>query len=579
MAKNTLNTDGLQELRAARASGRALFGAVIVFSVFVNLLMLAGPIYMLQIYDRVLSSRSEATLIALTGLITFLFLAMGFLDYARGRIVARIGASFQDRLDRRVFHASMRRAEADPNDKLVLSAQRDLEAIQRLLSSPTLLALMDVPWTPIFVMAIFLLHPWLGWLAVAGMTLLIALALLQQRVSAEAMGRANGDVVRAERIADLLKQESEAVRALGMRGAGLTRWEAARRAALDGTISVSDRTGGFTAFSKTFRLFLQSAILGLGAWLVLMDQLTAGAMIAGSILLGRAMAPVDQSIGQWGTVERARAGWRNLADLLSAVPAEPRRTELPRPEPRLDVEGITVLPPGHKKAALRMVSFSLMPGQALGVIGPSGAGKSTLARAVIGAWAPAAGTVRLAGASLDQYDPDILGRWIGYLPQRVTLFDGTVAQNIARLLGEPESAKVVAAAQKAGVHDMILGLPQGYDTPLTQHGGQLSGGQVQRIGLARAMYDDPLLLVLDEPNSSLDNDGSLALNGAIHAAKAAGHLVIIIAHRPAAIQECDLLLVLEDGMRKAFGPREQVLREMVANHQQLQPHLAPKAVT
>jgi len=570
---------GVAELRAVCDEGRALFGAVVLFSVFVNLLMLAGPIYMLQVYDRVLSSRSEATLVALTALLAFLFLAMGFLDYSRGRVTARIGARFQERLDRRVFHAAMRRAEGDPNDRLALSAQRDLEAIQRLTSSPTLLALMDVPWTPLFVLAIFLLHPWLGWLAVAGMALLIGIALVQQRVSAEAMGKANGEVMRAERMSDLLKQESEAVRALGMRGAGLSRWEAARGAALDGTIAVSDRTGGFTTFSKTFRLFLQSAILGLGAWLVLLDQLTAGAMIAGSILLGRAMAPVDQSIGQWGTVERARTGWRNLAELLSAVAGEPRRTELPRPEARLDVEGITVLPPGQKKAALRMVSFALTPGQALGVIGPSGAGKSTLARAVIGAWAPAAGTVRLGGASLDQYDPDVLGRWIGYLPQRVALFDGTVAENIARLSAKPDSAKVVAAAQKAGVHEMILGLPQGYDTPLTQHGGQLSGGQVQRVGLARAMYDDPLLLVLDEPNSSLDNDGSVALNGAIRAAKGAGHIVIIIAHRPAAIQECDLLLVLDDGMRKAFGPREQVLREMVANHQQLQPQITPKAVT
>jgi len=570
---------GSTELRTALGEGHAIFGAVVLFSVFVNLLMLSGPIYMLQIYDRVLSSRSEATLVALTGLLAFLFLAMGLLDYARGRVTARIGAQFQECLDRRVFHAAMRRAEGDPNDKLALSAQRDLEAIQRLTSSPTLLALMDVPWTPLFVLAIFMLHPWLGWLAVAGMVLLIALALVQQRVSAEAMRQANGQVMRAERMADLIKQEAEAVRALGMRGAGLNRWEVARGAALDGTIVVSDRTGGFTTFSKTFRLFLQSAILGLGAWLVLLDQMTAGAMIAGSILLGRAMAPVDQSIGQWGTVERARTGWRNLADLLSAVPAEPRRTELPRPEARLDVEGITVLPPGHNKAALRMVSFALKPGQALGVIGPSGAGKSTLARAMIGAWAPAAGTVRLGGASLDQYDPDVLGRSIGYLPQRVTLFDGTVAENIARLSAQPDSAKVVAAAQKAGVHEMILGLPQGYDTQLTQHGGQLSGGQVQRVGLARAMYDDPLMLVLDEPNSSLDNDGSVALNVAIRAAKAAGHIVIIIAHRPAAIQECDLLLVLDDGMRKAFGPREQVLREMVSNHQQLQPQIAPKAVT
>ena len=318
--------------------------------------------------------------------------------------------------------------------------------------------------------------------------------------------------------------------------------------------------------TKTLRLFLQSAMLGLGAWLVLQGQLTAGAMIAGSILMGRALAPVEMVIGQWQMVDAARRGRRAVIELLSEVPPETPRTALPRPRAMLVADGLTIVPPGATQASLRGVSFALQPGQALGVIGPSGAGKTTLAKAITGAWRPAAGKLRLDSATLDQYDPDVLGGYIGYLPQTVTLFDGTIADNIARLQRDPDPAKIVAAARKAAAHEMILAQPQGYDTPVSAVGGLLSGGQVQRIGLARAMFGDPILLVLDEPNSNLDNEGTLALNRAIKGMKSDGRSVIIIAHRPAAIEECEVLLVLERGARTAFGPRDEVLRSRVRNH-------------
>ncbi|WP_114964891.1 type I secretion system permease/ATPase [Alkalilacustris brevis] len=577
--KRAENTAGRRELRETRNQHRALFLGVLLFSIFVNLLMLTGPIFMLQVYDRVLSSRSEATLAALMMLVVFLYLAMGFLDYARGRVTARIGARFQDRLDRRVFSAALSRNAARPNDPLALAAQRDLEAIQRLLSSPTLLAFFDLPWTPIFIFAIFIFHPWLGWLAVAGGGLLVIAALLHQRLTREPMAQANAASARAERLAEQIKDEADLVRGLGMRGHGFARWQAARRRALGDTIALSDRSGGFTAFSKAFRLFLQSAMLGLGAYLVLQNQLTPGAMIAGSILLGRALAPVDQSISQWGVMQRAQEGWARLGELLTAEPPQRHPTPLPRPRALLEAQGLTVVPPGERQASLRMLSFRLEPGQALGVIGSSGAGKSTLARALIGVWPAASGKVRLDGAALDQYDPDVLGALIGYLPQQVTLFDGTIAENIARLSPRPDPEAVVRAAKRAGAHDLIVTLPQGYDTPVSQHGSKLSGGQTQRIGLARAMYGDPVILVLDEPNANLDNTGSAALNAAIRETKAAGNSVLIMAHRPAAIQECDMLLVLEGGMRKAFGPRDEVLRETVRNHTDILRNAGPGGVS
>jgi ATP-binding cassette, subfamily C, bacterial len=557
---------GQSELRAARRQSRGLFASVFAFSVFVNLLMLTGPIFMLQVYDRVLGSRSEATLVALFGLMAFMFLMMGVLDYVRGRVMTRIGARFQETLDRRVFTAAMRKLALMPNDPLAAAAQRDLESVQRLLASPVFLALFDIPWTPLFLAAIFVFHPWLGWLAIFSGVLLIVVSLLNQSSTRKPMSESSQTATMAERYADQIKTEAELIQSLGMRGASFDRWQQARGRALRGAVDVSDTGGLYTTLSKTLRQFLQSAMLGLGAYLVLQGALTPGAMIAGSILMGRALAPIEMAVGQWALVQRAQEGWGRLSQLLSQVPPEPTRTALPKPRALLEAQQITVVPPGEQQAALRMVSFRLEPGQAMGVIGPSGAGKSTLARTLTGVWRPAGGKVRLDGATLDQYDSDVLGSYIGYLPQRVTLFDGTIADNIARLQPNPNDEMVIAAARKAAAHDMILQLPDGYNTRVSAVGSRLSGGQIQRIGLARALYGDPMILVLDEPNSNLDNEGSNALNAAIRAMKAAGKSILIMAHRPAAIQECDVLLVLEDGIGKAFGPRDQVLREMVKNH-------------
>ena len=575
----TESQQGRAELRAARAENRSLFAVVFVFSIFVNLLLLTGPIYMLQVYDRVLGSRSVPTLLALTALMGFLFLMMGVLDHVRGRIMARVGARFQDRLDRRVFAAAMRRLAIAPNDPMAANAQRDLESIQRLLSSPVLLAICDIPWTPLFIGAIFIFHPWLGFLAIGGGIVLILVTILNQTATRLPMLEANRTTLMAERYAEQIKTEAELVQSLGMRNASFDRWQVARGAALTQTISVSDKGGTYSTISKIFRQFLQSAMLGLAAWLVLKGELSSGAMIAASILMGRALAPIEQSIGQWALVQRAQEGWGRLAELLSSVPPEPQRTQLPKPRAILEAQQITVVPPGEQQASLRMVTFRLEPGQALGVIGPSGAGKSTLARTLTGVWRAAGGKVRLDGATLDQYEPDVLGSYIGYLPQRVTLFDGTIADNIARLQPKPDDAMVVDAAQKADAHEMILKLPEGYNTRVSAIGSRLSGGQIQRIALARALYGDPVILVLDEPNSNLDNDGSTALNAAIRRMKSEGKSILIMAHRPAAIQECEMLLVLEDGARKAFGPRDQVLRDMVKNHTEIIKSAGPGGVS
>ena len=438
------------------------------------------------------------------------------------------------------------------------------------MGSPALMAFFDIPWTPFFLFAIFMFQPWLGVLALGGGVTLVIIALLNQIRTRNPVLEAGAAAAQADHMAGQLRSEAETVRSLGMQGAAFSRWQQARLRAQQLQLSASDGAGGFSVLTKTLRMFLQSAMLGLGAFLVLQGQMTAGGMIAGSIMLGRALAPVELAISQWALLQTAVKGWRSLGELLSDVPQEAPRTALPRPKAKLDVQQLTVVPPGEHQASLRMVSFSLEPGTAVGVIGPSGSGKSTLARALTGVWRPAGGRIRLDGATLDQYDPDVLGSHIGYLPQRVTLFDGTIAENIAKLALQPDAEKVVAAAKKAAAHDMIVQLPDGYDTRVTTAGGRLSGGQIQRIGLARAMYGDPVLLVLDEPNSNLDNEGSQALNSAIRQMKAEGASILIMAHRPAAIQECDLLLVLDGGTRKAFGPRDEVLRGTVKNHSDIQ---------
>ena len=567
---------GRDELIAARRQSRPYYWFVAIFSFFVNLLMLTGPLYMLQVYDRVLGSRSIATLIALSGLVVFLYGMMGILDYARGRVMARVAARFQAAMDVRVFEAVMRRSAVKP-DELAATGLKDLESVQRLMSSPVLMAFFDIPWTPFFIAGIFVFHPWLGVLALTGGLILVAVTGLNQLLSRKPTLKSNRAGMQAEHTSEQIRNEAEMVQSLGMRDAAFRRWYKARAAALKGTIGSADVIGTFTVITKTFRLFLQSAMLGLGAYLVLQNQLTPGAMIAGSILMGRALAPIELAIGQWPMVTRARTGWDNLAQLLSEVPPEEPRLPLPKPKALLEVTQATIVPPGEHQASLRLVSFNLMPGQALGVIGPSGAGKSTLARALTGVWRPAGGKIRLDGATLDQYGQD-LGKHIGYLPQRVTLFDGSIAENIARLSEAPDSQAIVEAARKADAHEMILKLPDGYNTRVTAAGGRLSGGQMQRIGLARAMYGDPVILVLDEPNSNLDNEGSEAVNQAIRKMKDEGKTVIIMAHRPSAIRECDMLLMLEHGTRAAFGSKEEVLRSRVKNHEQIATAAGPGGV-
>ncbi|QHQ36473.1 type I secretion system permease/ATPase [Algicella marina] len=557
------------ELRQALVKGKGLFWSLGIFSVFVNLLMLTGPLFMLQVYDRVLASRSMATLTALFLLVAALYAIMGVLDYARGRVAARIGADFQNTLDARVFDAILRRSVIPSERAKPATGLRDLESVQRFMSAPVVFAIFDIPWTPIFILAIFIFHPLMGWLAIVGGLILITVTILNQMLTKKPQLDAQMASNRSEAFAEGLREQGELVQGLGMRNAVLHRWKENRDAALGSQIQASDQTGIFTTLSKTFRFFLQSAMLALGAYLVLKGQLSPGAMIAGSILMGRALAPVDQAIGGWSLFQRARQGWSSLEELLNSTAPEPEHTPLPAARSILEAQQVTVVPPGEKVATLRMLSFRLEPGQALGVIGPSGSGKSTLARVLTGIWPAASGKVRLDGATLDQYSPEALGAQIGYLPQDVALFNATVTENIARLAAEPDPAKVVEAAKKAGAHEMILNLSNGYDTVLMSGGGRLSGGQKQRIGLARAMYGDPAILILDEPNSNLDSEGGNALNQAIRTMKEAGKSVIIMAHRPSGITECDLLLVIENGMLKAFGPRDEVLREQIKNYNQI----------
>lgn len=561
---------GLRELRAARAAGWQPLLAVTLFSAVVNLLMLTGPLFMLQVYDRVLASRSAETLAALFGLVVFLFLVMGGVDVIRSRIMQRLAARFQDKLEPRVFQAALRDGATRGDEAGATAAgMRDLDAIQRLISSPVALAVFDLPWAPLFLAAIFVFHPLLGVVATVCGAILVIATIASRMLTRAPLQAASQSAAQAQRMADLYRTEGEAITALGMRGATFARWRRHRIAARQSTVGAGDITTGFSVFSRSFRLFLQSAMLAAGAFLVLRHELTPGAMIASSIVMARALAPVDQLVGGWPAVQAAQDGWARLARLLSRFPAEAPQTALPRPPAQMEVRNLTVVPPGETVATLRALNLRIAPGTALGVIGPSGAGKSTLARALINAWPAASGSIRLGGATLDQYEPDVLGRLIGYLPQQVTLFDGTIAQNIARLAESPDAAAVVRAAQAAAAHQMILDLPHGYDTRISQTAGRLSGGQIQRIGLARALFSDPVVLILDEPNSNLDHEGSEALNQAVRRLKAAGGAVIIMAHRPAAISECDNLLVLDGGLARAHGPRETVLQQAVRNSAQL----------
>jgi len=558
--------NGVEELRAALAESRTAFFAIGIFSFFVNLLVLTGSIYSLQVYDRVLTSRSEPTLAVLTILLVMLYAIMGVLDHVRGRLAARVGARFQANLEMRVFRIVIDRTMLASQGINASNAMRDLDSVQRALSSPAVFAIFDIPWTPVFIVILYIFHPLMCLIGVIGGIILVAMTILNQRGTKNDQEKALNAGRLSEEMTGTLQREADTVRALGMRASTATRWKSLREDTLEANIHYSDNNGFYSITSKTFRILLQSIILGAGAWLAIQGHISSGAMLASSIIIGRALSPIEQIIGQWAMVQRAVQGWTNLTGILAKVAPEAPRTVLPRPRAILDVQNISVVPPGERQPTLRNLSFELKPGQALGVIGQSGSGKSTLARVLTGVWPIQAGKVRLDGASIEQYSVDDLADYVGYLPQDVVLFEGTIAENIARLALEPDSEKVVSAAQKAAAHDLVLRLGNGYDTKLPAQGQRLSGGQKQRIGLARALYADPVLLVLDEPNANLDAEGSMALNIAIRNAKKEGRSVVIMAHRPAAIEECDLILILEGGNRVAFGPRDEVLKQHLKNY-------------
>lgn len=540
-----------------------------LFSAVVNLLMLTGPLFMLQLYDRVLTSRSEATLLALAGITAFLFLAMGLLDHARGRVLARVGSRFQARLDGRVLGAILTRAGRSPQERQEpATGLQDLEAMQRFASSPGPFAFFDAPWTPLFLAVLFVFHWLLGMLALVSAVLLAGLALWNQARTRRLQAEAGEAGERAFHLAEQLRAGSETVRGLGMQASALARIGTLRNRALAATIAASDRSGAFAVTSRTLRLFLQSMMLGLGAWLAIRGEVTPGVMIAASILLGRALAPLDLAVGQWPVLQQVLRARRTLAQLLAETPEEPAPMALPTTQALLEAQDLVVIPPGAPRPTVWNISFRLEPGRAIGITGPSGSGKSSLARALAGVWAPASGKVMLDGASLDQYGDAARALHIGWLPQEVILFDGTVAENIARLLPDPDPEAVVQAARLAAAHEMILGLPGGYNYRIVAGGATLSGGQRQRIALARAFFNDPAVAILDEPDAHLDRNGAKALNDAIATLKARGSAAVIVSHRRSAFAECDLVLLMDSGrveashqpVRKSLaqiGPEEQ----------------------
>ena len=544
---------GDREMRAALAESRRLFVACGLFSMAVNLLMLTGPLFMLQVYDRVLTSRSEATLMTLAAIAAFLFLMNGVLDHARGRLLARAGARLQARLDPRVLRAILVRAVSPAERTRPATGLRDLEAIQRFAAGSGPFAVFDAPWTPIFLLALFAFHWLLGLLAVFSGCLLVLIAVLNQAGTANLQREVAEASARSRYFIEQMRAGGETVRGLGMYDAVATRAGALREVLLDRVLAVSDRHGFYGVLSRTLRLFLQSMMLGLGAWLAIRGEVTPGVMIAASILLGRALAPIDQAVGYWPTLQRALAARRALATLLQETPPEAPRTALPAPRAILEAQGLTVAPPGARVPVVRGASLRLQPGQAAGIAGPSASGKSTLARALAGVWKPLGGSVRLDGAELDQYGTN-LGGHIGYLPQEVVLFEGSVAENIARLSPAANDDAIVEAAKRTGAHNMILGLPGGYDFQVSAGGAALSGGQRQRIALARAFYGSPVVVVMDEPDSNLDAEGTMALARAVEGHKRRGGAAVIVAHRHGAFAQCDTVYIMQGGRPRPATP-------------------------
>ena len=548
------------EIIAAVRVHRRAFLAVAAFSFVINLLYLTPSLYMLQVYDRVVTSRSELTLLFLSLIAVGMFVVMGGLEFARSQVLIRVGNAIDEVLSQRVFTATfeniLRAGQGNPAQALA-----DLNNVRQFVTGSGLFAFFDAPWIPIYLVVIFLLHPMLGWFAVGGTLILVVLTYITEKVSKEPLESANRHAILASNFANSNLRNAEVIEAMGMLRPMITRWYAHQANMLDQQTIASQRAATVAALTRLVRLVIQSGALGLGALLVIQGKSTAGVMIAASILTGRALAPVELLIATWKGFSSARSAYGRLARLLEVLPPRVAGMSLPAPQGLLTMENVYATPPGGKVAVIKGVSLVIQPGDIVGVIGPSASGKSSLARLMVGIWAAQVGKVRLDNADVYQWNKDELGSQIGYMPQDVELFDGTVAENIARF-GVIHSDRVVAAAQLAGVHEMILHFPQGYDTPIGEGGSVLSGGQRQRIGIARAIYGLPAFIVLDEPNSNLDDVGEAALVGTVRALKQAGKTVVVITHRMSVLQAVDKLLLMRDGSVQLYGERDAVLQAL-----------------
>ena len=548
---------------------KGAFRTIGVFSAIINLLMLAPSLYMLQVYDRVLQSRNEITLLMLTLLVLGAYAVLSALEFVRSFVLIRVGAKLDMQMNKRVYTAAfeqnLKRGGGNAGQAL-----QDLTQIRQFLTGNSLFAFFDAPWFPVYLLVIFLFDVWLGLFATCAVVIMVILAYVNEVVSKKPMAEANGLAIASSNLATNNLRNAEVIESMGMLPNLMSRWFKLHGRFLQLQAEASEKAGMVTALSKFVRISMQSLVLGFGALLVIEGKMSPGMMIAGSILLGKATGPIDQLIGVWKQWGSAKGAYQRLNELLASNPPRKAGMDLPKPQGVVSVEAVTAAPPGATVAVLKGLTLALQPGDVLGVIGPSGAGKSTLARLLVGVWPAAAGTVRLDGADIHQWNKDQLGPHIGYLPQDIELFAGTVAENIARF-GDIDSEQVITAARRAGVHDMILHFAQGYDTALGDGGAGLSGGQKQRIGLARAMYGDPSLLVLDEPNSNLDDLGEQALLLAINDLRLRGKTIVVVTHRTTVLAATTKLLLLRDGVAQAFGPRDQVLQGLAQAQGQGQP--------
>ncbi|SDH03418.1 type I secretion system permease/ATPase [Nitrosomonas sp. Nm132] len=563
-AKNT----PYNELAEILISFRRAFRTVGVFSAVINLLMLMPALYMLQLYDSVLTSRNEMTLLMLTLIMLGAYVFMGALEYVRSFVLIRVGAQFDLKMNKRVYTAAFEQSLRQGNSNAGQALQ-DLTNLRQFLTGNALFAFFDAPWFPIYLLVIFLFNVWLGVFALLGTVALVLLAYINEKVSHKPLAEANAMAVASTTLATNNLRNAEVIEAMGMLPNLQARWYKLHGKFLNLQAEASEKSGVVSALSKATSVALQSLMLGLGALLVLDDSISPGMMIAGSILLGKAIGPVQLLISVWRQFGNTRSAYERLTKLLEENPDRQPGMALPKPKGIVSVENVIAAPPGSKVPVIKGLTFALAAGEVLGVIGPSGSGKSTLARLLVGVWPATAGKVRLDGADVYQWNKDELGPHIGYLPQDIELFAGTISENIARF-GEIDSEKVILATKRAGVHEMILSMPKGYDTLLGDGGGGLSGGQKQRIGLARALYGDPSLIVLDEPNSNLDDVGEQALLAAIIDLRKRGKTIVVITHRTSIIAGTNKLLLLREGVLQMFGPTNQVLAELGKQQQQAQ---------